>query len=395
MFNISFDTNDMQDLGAKPVLKVIGVGGGGGNAVKHMVDSGVQGVEFIVVNTDTQALLKNPAKTRIPIGGKLTRGLGAGARPEIGLKSAQENRDEILDSLRGADMVFVTAGMGGGTGTGAAAVVAECAKELGALTVGVVTTPFSYEGPRRMENANYGIKALREHVDTIIVIPNERLRAVIDKSTSIKKAFATADDVLRIAVQSISDTINDIGMVNVDFADVKAIMTDGGTALMGIGEGSGENAAIDAAKMAVNSPLLGINVIGAPSILMNFAGSEDKVSLFQVSEAAEYISSQGSDNVNVIWGITNDESLGDTVRVTVIATGFETEQTKDDHVQGPGIPRPGIQSSVNPFAQQAGNIQVGNQQIKPGMGMPSPDFFKANNIDIPTWMKDSSKNNRV
>ena len=246
MFNISFDTNDMQDLGAKPVLKVIGVGGGGGNAVKHMVDSGVQGVEFIVVNTDTQALLKNPAKTRIPIGGKLTRGLGAGARPEIGLKSAQENRDEILDSLRGADMVFVTAGMGGGTGTGAAAVVAECAKELGALTVGVVTTPFSYEGPRRMENANYGIKALREHVDTIIVIPNERLRAVIDKSTSIKKAFATADDVLRIAVQSISDTINDIGMVNVDFADVKAIMTDGGTALMGIGEGTGENAAIDA-----------------------------------------------------------------------------------------------------------------------------------------------------
>lgn len=353
---IEFDSA-MDDFGALVKIKVIGVGGGGGNAVNHMIRSGVKGVEFIAVNTDAQALAKSLAPKRIQIGGKLTRGLGAGAKPEIGRMAAEESREEILEALRGADMIFVTAGMGGGTGTGAAGVVAACAKEVEALTVGVVTRPFSYEGKPRMRNADWGLQALCEHVDTIIVIPNQRLMVVADKSTTIQQAFAMADDVLRIGVQSISDLISGSGLVNVDFADVCSIMKNGGAALMGVGEGSGENAALEAAKAAITSPLLGVSIEGAPRLLMNVAGSVENVGLLQVGEASEYVRDQTMDDADIIWGITEDETMGDTVRVTVIATGFETEDI--------------IGIRENKQSQQPGNGRISYQAPPTRTGVPS------------------------
>lgn len=338
---VEFDM--MEDIGSLVKIKVIGVGGGGGNAVNHMIRCGVKGVEFIAVNTDAQALSKSLASRRIQIGSKLTRGLGAGAKPEIGRLAAEESREEILEALRGADMVFVTAGMGGGTGTGAAGVVAACAKEVEALTVGVVTRPFQYEGKPRMRNADWGLDALCQAVDTVIVIPNQRLMVVADKNTTVKQAFAMADDVLRIGVQSISDLIVGSGLVNVDFADVCSIMSKGGTALMGVGEGSGDNAALDAAKAAINSPLLGVNITGAPRILMNVAGSTENVGLLQVGEASDYISEQAQEDADIIWGVTEDETMGDSVRVTVIATGFET----DDNVLEANKQSSGSRTAIN------------------------------------------------
>ena len=347
---VEFDM--MEDIGSLVKIKVIGVGGGGGNAVNHMIRCGVKGVEFIAVNTDAQALSKSLASRRIQIGSKLTRGLGAGAKPEIGRLAAEESREEILEALRGADMVFVTAGMGGGTGTGAAGVVAACAKEVEALTVGVVTRPFQYEGKPRMRNADWGLDALCQAVDTVIVIPNQRLMVVADKNTTVKQAFAMADDVLRIGVQSISDLIVGSGLVNVDFADVCSIMSKGGTALMGVGEGSGDNAALDAAKAAINSPLLGVNITGAPRILMNVAGSTENVGLLQVGEASDYISEQAQEDADIIWGVTEDETMGDSVRVTVIATGFET----DDNVLEANKQSSGSRTAIN------GGMGVMNQQ---------------------------------
>src|SRR5688572_7779275 len=303
------------------VIKVVGVGGGGTNAVNRMVDAGLRGVEFIAVNTDAQALLMCDADVKIHIGSKLTRGLGAGADPSIGEEAAQESRDELKESLKGADMVFVTAGEGGGTGTGAAPVIAELARELGALTVGVVTRPFSFEGRRRADQAEDGIQELSERVDTLIVIENDRLLQVVEKQTSIVEAFRIADDILRQGVQGITDLITVPGLVNLDFADVRTIMRDAGSALMGIGVAAGENRAAEAARTAVSSPLLEASIEGATGILLNITGGAD-MGLFEVNEAAEVVTSAADQNANVIFGAVIDDSAKDEVRVTVIATGF-------------------------------------------------------------------------
>jgi cell division protein FtsZ len=303
------------------VLKVVGVGGGGSNAVNRMVDAGLSGVEFVAANTDAQALLVVDADVKVQIGSESTRGLGAGADPEVGKAAAHESRDELKEVVKGADMVFVTAGEGGGTGTGGAPIVAEIARELGALTVGVVTRPFGFEGRRRAEQAHRGIEELRDRVDTLIVIENDRLLQVVEKRTSIIEAFRIADDILRQGVQGITDLITVPGIVNLDFADVRAIMTEAGSALMGIGTASGENRAAEAAHTAVSSPLLESSIEGATGILLNVTGPAD-MGLFEVNEAAEVVTSAADQNANVIFGAVIDESLKDEVRVTVIATGF-------------------------------------------------------------------------
>ena len=304
-------------------IKVIGVGGGGNNAVNRMVESELKGVQFLSVNTESQVLELSKADVTIQIGEKVTKGLGAGANPQIGEAAAQESREDIIKALEGADMVFVTAGMGGGTGTGAAPVVAECAKEVGALTVGVVTKPFAFEGKRRRAAAEKGIEFLTQKVDTIIVIPNDKLLQVVDKKCSLSDAFGKADDVLRQGIKGISDLIQIPGLINLDFADVKTIMTEHGEALMGIGVASGENRAADAAKMAINSPLLETSIDGAKGILLNISGSAN-LSLFEINEAAEIISDAADPDANIIFGSVIDESLGDSVQVTVVATGFNS-----------------------------------------------------------------------
>ena len=304
-------------------IKVIGVGGGGNNAVNRMVDNQIKGVQFIAVNTENQVLELSKADVTIQIGEKVTKGLGAGANPQVGEEAAHESREEIIKALEGADMVFVTAGMGGGTGTGAAPIVAECAKEVGALTVGVVTKPFAFEGKRRRAAAEKGIEFLTQKVDTIIVIPNDKLLQVVDKKCTITDAFSKADDVLRQGIKGISDLIQIPGLINLDFADVKTIMTEQGEALMGIGVGEGENRAADAAKMAINSPLLETSIDGAKGILLNISGSSD-LSIFEVNEAAEIISDAADPDANIIFGSVIDESLGDKVQITVVATGFNS-----------------------------------------------------------------------
>jgi len=303
------------------VIKVVGVGGGGTNAVNRMVDAGVTGVEFIAVNTDAQALMMCDADVKIHIGSQATRGLGAGADPAVGLAAAQESRDELKEALKGADMVFVTAGEGGGTGTGGAPVVAELSGEVGALTVGVVTKPFGFEGRRRSQQSEQGIENLRNRVDTLIVIENDRLLQVVEKKTSVVEAFRMADDILRQGVQGITDLITVPGLVNLDFADVRTIMREAGSALMGIGAASGENRAAEAARAAVSSPLLETAIDGATGILLNITGGPD-IGLFEVNEAAEVVTSAADQNANVIFGAVIDDAMGDDIRVTVIATGF-------------------------------------------------------------------------
>jgi cell division protein FtsZ len=303
------------------VIKVVGVGGGGTNAVNRMVDARLTGVEFIAVNTDAQALMMSDADMKMHIGSAETRGLGAGADPAVGHAAAQESRDELKEALKGADMVFVTAGEGGGTGTGAGPVVAELAREIGALTVGVVTKPFVFEGRKRSQQAELGIENLRERVDTLIVIENDRLLQVVEKKTSVVDAFRMADDILRQGVQGITDLITVPGLVNLDFADVRTIMRDAGSALMGIGEASGENRAAEAARAAVSSPLLETSIEGATGILLNITGPPE-IGLFEVNEAAEVVTSAADQNANVIFGAVIDDAAGDAVRVTVIATGF-------------------------------------------------------------------------
>src|SRR5881397_2225592 len=307
------------------VIKVVGVGGGGTNAVNRMVDAGLSGVEFIAVNTDAQALMVCDADVKIHIGSAATRGLGAGADPEVGLAAAQESRDELKEALKGADMVFITAGEGVGTGTGGAPIVAELGQEIGALTVGVVTRPFAFEGRKRADQAERGVDQLRDRVDTLIVIENDRLLQVVEKRTSIIEAFRMADDVLRQGVQGITDLITVPGLVNLDFADVRTIMTDAGSALMGIGAASGENRAAEAARAAVSSPLLEASIEGATGILLNITGGAD-IGLFEVNEAAEVVTSAADANANVIFGAVIDETKGDAVTVTVIATGFGGER---------------------------------------------------------------------
>ncbi len=309
-------------------IKVIGIGGGGGNAVNRMIESGVKGVEFIAANTDLQVLNSSKADVKIQIGATLTDGLGAGGKPEVGKESAVESKKEIEDALSGADMVFITAGMGGGTGTGAAAVVAEIAQGLGALTVAIVTKPFSFEGKRRMDNALAGIEELKKHVDTLIVIPNDRLREIIDKSTPMLEAFKEVDNVLRRGVQSISDLIAVVGLVNLDFADVKAIMEDSGRAIIGIGIGMGEDRALEAARQAVSSPLLETSIEGATDAIINITGGVN-LTLFEAEQAAEVVRSAANTDINTIFGSVINENLSDEVIVTVIATGFDKKKAPE------------------------------------------------------------------
>ncbi|NLE52413.1 MAG: cell division protein FtsZ [Chloroflexi bacterium] len=303
-------------------IKVVGIGGGGGNAVNRMIEEGLGGVEFIAINTDSQALLLSKAKTRVRIGDKLTRGLGAGGNPEIGRKAAEESADELYEVLRGADMIFITGGMGGGTGTGGAPVVAQVAKELGALTIGVVTRPFTFEGSRRIQAAEAGIEALKSQVDTLIVIPNDRLLQIVDKRASLQDAFGMADDVLRQGIQGISELITVPGLINLDFADVRTIMSEGGAALMAVGRASGEDRARMAAEEAISSSLLDVTIDGARGILFNVTGGPN-MSLFEVNEAAAIIKETSHPDVNLIFGAVIDENMGDDIRITVIATGFE------------------------------------------------------------------------
>ena len=317
------------------VIKVVGIGGGGTNAVNRMVDAGLSGVEFIAVNTDAQALLMCDADVKIHIGAKVTRGLGAGADPAVGQAAAHESRDELKEALKGADMVFITAGEGGGTGTGGAPILAELARELDTLAVGVVTRPFAFEGRRRAEQAERGIDNLRDRVDTLIVIENDRLLQVVEKKTSIVDAFRMADDILRQGVQGITDLITVPGLVNLDFADVRTIMRDAGSALMGIGIASGENRAAEAARGAVSSPLLEASIEGATGILLNITGPKE-IGLFEVNEAAEVVTGAADQNANVIFGAVIDESLKDEVRVTVIATGFGAQRRR--RRRAPGVP---------------------------------------------------------
>jgi cell division protein FtsZ len=345
------------------VIKVVGVGGGGTNAVNRMVDAGVSGVDFIAVNTDAQALLMADADVKIQIGAEVTRGLGAGADPAVGFAAAQESRDELKDALKGADMVFITAGEGGGTGTGGAPIVAELGQEIGALTVGVVTRPFAFEGRKRSDQAERGIDELRDRVDTLIVIENDRLLQVVEKRTSIVEAFQMADDILRQGVQGITDLITVPGLVNLDFADVRTIMRDAGSALMGIGSASGENRAAEAARTAVSSPLLEASVEGATGILLNVTGGSD-IGLFEVNEAAEVVTSAADQNANVIFGAVINDALGDEVRVTVIATGF-----------GAGARRRRREAVLEAPIPAAG-------------GEPAGGFDSRDVLDVPSFLRD-------
>ena len=356
------------------VIKVVGVGGGGTNAVNRMVDAGLKGVEFIAVNTDAQALQMCDADIKLQIGAQLTRGLGAGADPEVGYGAANESRDEIKEALKGADMVFVTAGEGGGTGTGAAPVIAEVAKhEIGSLTVGVITRPFDFEGTQRGRQAADGIDKLREQVDTLIVIPNEKLLTIVERRTSILDAFREADNVLRQGVQGITDLITIPGLINLDFADVRTIMHDAGSALMGIGAASGESRAAEAAKNAISSPLLEQSVEGATGILLNITGGSD-LGLFEVNEAAEIVQSAADHNSNIIFGAVIDEALSDEVRVTVIATGFDKRSGRPglyDVERGPRPARPRDRGDIAMDDRQRSSLEISEDEI-----------------DIPSFLKD-------
>ncbi len=353
------------------VIKVVGVGGGGTNAVNRMVDAGLRGVEFVAANTDAQSLQMCEADIKLNIGHELTKGLGAGANPDVGFGAAAESRDDIKEALKGADMVFVTAGEGGGTGTGAAPVIAEIAKnEIGALTVGVVTRPFEFEGAQRGRQAEEGIQRLREVVDTLIVIPNEKLLSIVERRTTILEAFREADDVLRQGVQGITDLITIPGLINLDFADVRTIMHDAGSALMGIGVAAGENRAGEAAKMAISSPLLEENVEGATGILLNITGGRD-LGLFEVNEAAEIIQGASDPNANIIFGAVLDNDLSDEVRVTVIATGF-------DH--GRARPR---------SAREEANRSAAQRDRRPTVGETERSSLEISDddIDIPPFLR--------
>lgn len=386
---------ELDDIGLDQFakIKVVGVGGGGSNAVNRMISLGLEGVDFIAVNTDAQALLHAMAPKRMQIGEKLTRGLGAGARPEIGEKAAQESREDILEALRGSDMVFITAGMGGGTGTGAAPVVAECAREVGALTVGVVTKPFTFEGPARRRKADQGIENLKKHVDTIITIPNDRLLQVVDKNTPMTQAFSIADDVLRQGVKGISDLIAKPGLINLDFADVKSIMSNAGSALMGIGEASGGNAAVNAAKAAVDSPLLETSIQGARGILLNITGSAESLSMMEVNEASVTIQESAHPDANIIFGASIDDTMGDSVSVTVIATGFDNPNSIGMDGEGRSQEVDFGWGNLQPpsFQNSSGSSQQQHSSVDSGRGADNEAAKSQNSvqdiIDIPVWMR--------
>lgn len=377
---LEFDTN----LDQLATIKVIGVGGGGNNAVNRMIEHGVQGVDFIAVNTDAQALNLSKAEIKMQIGGKLTRGLGAGANPEVGKKAAEESREQIEEALKGADMVFVTAGMGGGTGTGAAPVIAQIARELGALTVGVVTRPFTFEGKKRAGQAAGGIAAMKEAVDTLIVIPNDRLLEIVDKSTPMLEAFREADNVLRQGVQGISDLIAVPGLINLDFADVKTIMSSKGSALMGIGVASGENRATEAAKKAISSPLLETSIDGAQGVLMNITGGTN-LSLYEVQEAADIVATASDQEVNMIFGSVINDNLKDEIVVTVIATGFNEET-----VQPPKMTRPAfgqVKPGLNSVKREPKREEI---QPEPIRATHTPQQTE-DTLDIPTFLRNRNR----
>lgn len=389
---LEFDTNVDQ----LAVIKVIGVGGGGNNAVNRMIEHGVDGVEFIAVNTDAQALNLSSAEVKLQIGTKLTRGLGAGANPDVGKKAADESKEQIEEALRGADMVFVTAGMGGGTGTGAAPVIAQVAKDLGALTVGVVTRPFTFEGRKRQTQAIGGITAMKESVDTLIVIPNDKLLEIVDKNTPMLEAFREADNVLRQGVQGISDLIAVPGLINLDFADVKTIMSNKGSALMGIGVSTGENRASEAAKKAISSPLLETSIDGAKGVLMNITGGSN-LSLFEVQEAADIVASASDEDVNMIFGSVINDNLKDEIIVTVIATGFTEEQLIAARPsRGAGFGTPSPSRSQQPAREQATERPREQQQRREEQEQfqqPEPEPARQQNtqaddgLDIPTFLR--------
>ncbi|AQQ53794.1 cell division protein FtsZ [Planococcus lenghuensis] len=380
---LEFDTSVDQ----LAVIKVIGVGGGGNNAVNRMIEHGVQGVDFIAVNTDAQALKLSKAEAKLQIGGKLTRGLGAGANPEVGKKAAEESKEQIEEALRGADMVFVTAGMGGGTGTGAAPVIAAIAKELGALTVGVVTRPFTFEGRKRSTQAMGGISTMKESVDTLIVIPNDRLLEIVDKNTPMLEAFREADNVLRQGVQGISDLIATPGLINLDFADVKTIMFNKGSALMGIGISSGENRAAEAAKKAISSPLLETSIDGAKGVIMNITGGSN-LSLYEVQEAADIVASASDEEVNMIFGSVINDNLKDEIVVTVIATGFNEEQLRGARpVRGNmGAARQQQPAYQQPAYQQPPQRETRREE-EPYQEPARQDRQQEDTLDIPTFLR--------
>ncbi|MBR2743714.1 MAG: cell division protein FtsZ [Clostridia bacterium] len=361
-------------------IKVIGVGGGGTNAVNRMVDSGIRGVEFVAVNTDRQALILSKAASKIQIGEKITRGLGAGANPDIGAQAAEESKSEITEALRGADMVFVTAGMGGGTGTGAAPIVAACAKEMGILTIGVVTKPFTFEGKKRLSQADRGIESLKGKVDTLVVIPNDKLLQIIDRKTSIVEAFKMADDVLRQGVQGISDLIAVPGLVNLDFADVKTIMLNTGIAHMGIGRASGESRAEDAAKQAISNPLLESSIEGARGVIINITGGAN-LGLHEVNTAAEIVQRSADPEANIIFGAVIDESIDEDIIITVIATGFDTE-TKP--------------TTIGSAMQAAANTTVPNakpwEQKATAVPVKAEAAVNPSDLDIPSFLRKKTGN---
>ncbi len=350
-------------------IKVVGVGGGGCNAVNRMIEEGLQGVEFIAVNTDAQALMLSKAEKRVRIGDKLTRGLGSGGDPEVGRKAAEESAEELYNVLSGADMVFVTAGIGGGTGTGASPIVAQIARDVGALTIGVVTKPFTFEGARRMQAAEQGINELKEHADTLIVIPNDRLLQIVDKRASLQDAFRVADDVLRQGIQGISELITVPGLINLDFADVKTIMSEGGAALMAVGEASGEERAREAAEAAISSRLLDITIDGARGILFNVTGGPD-LTLFEVNQAAAIIKESAHPDVNMIFGAVIDPDMGDRLRITVIATGF-------DHS---GMPRRLLEKRPRRTESSASETPA---ETRGFVSRPLP----TDNLDIPSFLR--------
>jgi cell division protein FtsZ len=360
-------------------IKVVGVGGGGQNAVNRMIDEGIQGVEFIAVNTDAQALMLSGAPQRLRIGEKITKGLGSGGNPEIGLRAADESREELRQMLSGADMVFVTAGMGGGTGSGASSVVAQVAREEGALTIGVVTRPFTFEGTQRRRNAEQAIEALQGSVDTLITIPNDRLLQIAGKTASVKQAFSMADDVLRQGIQGISELITIPGLINLDFADVKTIMQDGGAALMAIGRGSGENRAREAAERAIHSALLDVSIEGARAIIFNIKGGED-MSLFEVNEAAEVIRANAHPECNIIFGAVIDANAKDDIQLTVIATGFDRPKPKDQFDF--------VGSAFNGNGQSSQQTQrTSREPVKEPVADYQVRTFQRDDLDIPAFLR--------
>jgi cell division protein FtsZ len=376
------DSNNQPQVESFARIKVIGVGGGGCNAVNRMIEEGMQGVEFITVNTDAQALLLSKAPTKVRIGEKVTRGLGAGGNPEMGRKAAEESAEELYEVLKGSDMVFVTAGLGGGTGTGAAPIAAQIAKEVGALTIGVVTRPFSFEGSRRAGSAESGIEKLKEHADTLIVIPNDRLLQIVDKRAPLSEAFRIADDVLRQGIQGISELITTPGMINLDFADVRTIMSEGGAALMAVGKASGEDRARIAAEMAISSQLLDITIDGARGILFNVTGGPG-LTLFEVNQAAAIIKETAHPDVNLIFGAVIDQNMGDELRITVIATGFD----RATGIRAPMLERPN--KNEDNRSSQPGQRSAMLERVDAQMSTPdfTPRVVNTEDLDIPAFLR--------